>query len=111
MADEKKVKIACRVVNGTMLQLWRRGPDDGTGFRPMVKDGAAVRLRGPSAHEAGVGSTELLESAPIETEVPKAWADAWFEQNKESTFVTQGLVYVLPEEEAKEPSLPEGEAA
>lgn len=108
MSDEK-VKIACRVVNGMQLHVFKRGPDDGTGFRPMVKDGPMVRLAGPSAHEAGVGSTELLDADPCITEVPKAWADAWFEQNRENPFVAQGLIYMLPED--PEPSRPEGEAA
>lgn len=109
MAEEKKVRIACRVVNGTMIHLWKTGPDDGTGFHPTIKDGAGVRLVGPSSLGAGAGSTELLDAEPGLTEVPKVWADKWFEQNAENPFVAQGLIYPLEEQE--QPSRPEGEAA
>lgn len=110
MERRKTVTVACRVMNGLSVRLHKRGEDDGTGARPMIADGAPVRLAGPSSIDAGVGSTERLDEVPITTEVDAEWWGKWHEQNKLNPFVSKGLVYAL-EDRKEDPSSPESEAA
>ena len=73
-------RIACDVVNGVKLRLFKEGPDDGAGKRPPVIDGEAVVLKGPSARAAGTCSPAIGE--PCINLVSDEWWDKWVAQNR-----------------------------
>ena len=96
------VKVACKVVNGVMLQKWKRGFDDGTGDgeAPTVKDGLAFRLRGPSALHTGAGNTSGADLDPVINDVPDDFRFAdWLKQHEKSQFVADGFIYEVKDEE------------
>lgn len=99
--DRKKVRVACTVLNGLMIHKWKKGFDDGTGDgeAPMVRDGAGIRLNGPSALHAGTGNSGGVGLKPAFTEVDAEWFAAWLEQNKLNPFVAEGFVYEEKDDE------------
>lgn len=108
MADEQraKVKVGCIIPNGIMLQLWKKGFDDGTGDGETMpsKDGVGVRLNGPSTLNTGAGATHRGGSAF--TEVDAEWFGKWREQNKLNPLLAEGSIYeVKDEEQAARPLL------
>lgn len=100
--ERKLVKVACTVPNGLLIALRKPGYDDGTGFRPQVADGPAVRLNGPSSLHAGVGATTAGE--PVETEVDAEWMGRWLDQNAQNPLVTGRNVWVVEEKKDDEPA-------
>jgi hypothetical protein len=93
------VKVACSVVNGVMIRLYKEGYDDGTGdgIKPMVKDGPGVRLRGPSALYAGTANAGGDDLVPEITEVDAEWFAEWMKQNAQNPMVTFGAIRVADE--------------
>lgn len=103
--EKAKVKVACRHTNGLTIRLFRKGYDDGTGsgYQPIVADGAPVKLNGPSPLHAGAGATARPDLEPGITEVDRGFMELWLNQNRLNPFVTRGMVYVLgPVEEPGE---------
>ena len=94
------VKVACHVVNGLMIRLFKRGWDDGTGdgVAPMVVDGPGVRLTGIHAIHAGAGNTEAKTRPPGITEIDGEWFDRWLVQNQQNPFVKDGMIHLLKED-------------
>lgn len=102
MTDEKaKVRVACTITNGIMLQVWKPGFDDGTGKNPMIHDGAAVRLNGPSARDTGAGATHRTDVEPAITEVDADWWAAWKKQNTLNPYFDSGAIKELEDEGAR----------
>lgn len=100
--QQKKRRIACRVVNGVKLRLFKEGYDDGTGKKPMVVDGDAVVVAGPSGHGAGVGAPSGFGGGYSITEVDDAFWTAWVAQNEgKNPLLDGGEIYDLDEAEAK----------
>ena len=93
------MKVACKVLNGLLIQAWKPGYDDGTGdgVKSVIKDGPAVRLNGPSSLHAGAGNSSGAGLEPGITEVDGEWFAAWLEQNKLNPFVAEGLIYAIEE--------------
>jgi hypothetical protein len=108
-AERKKVKIACRIPNGIMIALWKPGFDDGTGdgVKPTIRDGAAIRLRGPSGIHTGVNATEGHGLLPGLTEVDEEWWGKWWAANPKNPFVVDKMIYLHdPEQEKTENPTP-----
>jgi hypothetical protein len=98
-------KVACRIVNGIAIHLGREGFDDGTGdgVKPWVRDGAIVRLKGPSSLMAGAGTTSpVLE--PVINEVDGEWIAKWFAQNAKNPIVTSKMVELVDEGKGPNPT-------
>jgi hypothetical protein len=92
------VKVACHLVNGMNIRLFRQGYDDGTGdnVRQVIQDGPGVRLNGPDGKSAGVGDPAGGKHLPPGvTEVDEEWARKWLAQNKLNPFVAEGLIYIV----------------
>jgi hypothetical protein len=100
MSERKMVKVACRIPGGLRVQLYKDGPDDGTGKPYRAKDGDAVLLDGPSVLHTGVGNTEGLGADPMLTEVDAEWFDAWLKQFANSPFVVSGDVSRFDEDDS-----------
>lgn len=98
------IKVACRVVNGIKLRLFKQGFDDGTGDgqRPTVVDGAAVTLKGPSSLNTGAGATAPSGLEPVINEVDQDFITRWLEQNAENPLRLQGMVYLADQPEVLE---------
>lgn len=81
MDGEKRetVKIACSHMNGMMLNLYTRRQGD-LGEPIMRREGAGVRLNGPSGVMGGTNAG--AEGEPGITEVDAEWWSKWLEQNK-----------------------------
>lgn len=94
------VKVGCRQPNGIALRLFRQGEDDGTGFRPQVQAGPAIRLNGPTSHiMAGVGDPTGNGGAFGTSEIPAEFWSAWVEQNKgKNPLLDDGFVFALDDE-------------
>lgn len=94
-------KVACTILNGIIICKWKRGFDDGTGDgeAPMVKDGPAIRLNGPTGQHAGTGNPSGAGLPPAFTEVPDDWGfDTWLEQNKMNPYVAEGFISLAKDE-------------
>ena len=98
--EKPKVKVACSVPNGLAIRLFKVGYDDGTGdnVKPMIGDGAGVRLNGPSALHTGAGNTSPTDLEPGITEVDAEWWGKWLAQNQQNPFVAERFVYEFKEE-------------
>jgi hypothetical protein len=95
-AERKMVQVACHIPNGIMIALWKPGFDDGTGdgVKPTIRDGAAIRLRGPSGLHTGVNATEGTHLEPGLTDIDSEWWDKWWAANQQNPFVMQKQVYL-----------------
>jgi hypothetical protein len=93
-----KIKVACHMENGVMLNLFKKGYDDGTGdgVAPTIRDGAGVRLNGPAGKSGG---TNGGESPPGVTEVDGEWFTKWLKQNELNPMVGMNLIYAMQEVE------------
>lgn len=104
MADEHRatVKIGCTIPNGIMLQLWKKGYDDGTGDGETMpsKDGVGVRLNGPSSLNTGAGATHRSDLFGV-TEVDAEWFGKWKEQNKLNPMFAEGAIHEVKDEAAR----------
>ena len=103
----QKVKVACHLVNGMMIRLFREGYDDGTGdnVRPMIVDGPGVRLNAPEGKLAGTGDPSGGKHLPPGiTEVEENWMRAWLKQNAQNPFVAEGLIYIIDEGQGPNPT-------
>jgi hypothetical protein len=104
-AERKKVQVACRVPGGIMSAHWKPGFDDGTGVKPTIRDGAAIRLNGPSGVHTGVNATEGSRDLPPGlTEIDAEWWDKWLAANPKNPFVTDKLVYLHEPEPPENPT-------
>lgn len=97
------VKVACHVLNGLAIRLFREARDPVSGGPTMVQDGVGVRLNGPSSAMSGAGNTSPEGLAPGITEVDEDWMKRWMEQNAQNPPVSMKQVYVL-DEETKDPN-------
>jgi hypothetical protein len=104
--EKKTVMVACSVVNGLTLRLFKHGRDD-IGSPIISVDGPKVILNGVSALYTGAGNTEGAGQAPGITEVDAGFMDAWVDQNRLNPLVDMGMVKVLEEgEDAPAPEWP-----
>lgn len=103
-----KVKVACRQINGVTIALFKPGYDDGTGsgYRPIVRDGSPVVLKGPSSLHTGAGNTGGAGLEAGITEVDADFMERWIAQNKDKNpLLNFGMIQVLgPADE--EPAAP-----
>lgn len=99
------VTVGCKVLNGVMIRLSKRGYDDGTGDgeRPFVHDGPGIRLNGPSALGAGTGDASGQGLEPGLTDVNAEWMASWLDQHKLDPLVTGGHVFVVDETKGENP--------
>jgi hypothetical protein len=98
------VKVACTILNGMTICKFKPGYDDGTGVKPMTRDGLAIRLNGPSSLGAGAGNSDGQGLEPGITEIPDDWGfDAWLKQNEQNPFVAEKLVYLVKDEDPNAP--------
>lgn len=97
------VKVACHVMNGLNIRLFREGRDPVSGAPATVPDGAGVRLNGPSSAMSGAGNTSPEGLAPGITEVDRDWIELWMKQNAANPLVSMKQVVVL-DEETKDPN-------
>ena len=104
--ERKMVQVACRVPNGIMIALWKPGFDDGTGdgVKPTIRDGAAVRLHGPSGLHTGVNATGGTGLEPGLTDIDGEWWDKWWTANQQNPLVTQKQVYLHEPEPPENPT-------
>lgn len=100
-------RIACTVVNGIKLRLFKDGHDDGTGKCPPVAFGT-VTLKGPSARVAGTASPGCGE--PCVTLVSDAFWMEWLAQNKgKNPLLDLGHIYDIDAVDAEKEE-PDGHA-
>jgi hypothetical protein len=97
----KLVKVACHVPNGIMIRRYKAGFDDGTGdnVKPMVHEGAAVRLNGTGALQTGAGSTHRDDIPPGITEIDAEWWAAWLGENAGNPLVTGKYIFAIKEDD------------
>lgn len=100
-----KVRVACRQINGVTIALFKPGYDDGTGsgYKPIVRDGDPIVLKGPSALHTGAGNTEGAGLEAGITHVDADFMERWLAQNKDKNpLLNMGMIQVLgPVEEEK----------
>jgi hypothetical protein len=101
------VQVACHVPNGIMIALWKPGYDDGTGdnVKPTIRDGAAIRLNGPSGLHTGINATDGLGLRAGLTYVDDEWWSKWLAANQQNPFVMQKQVYLFEPEKTENPTL------
>lgn len=99
-AKRATVTVGCKVPNGIMLNLWKKGYDDGTGDgeRPTIRDGVGIRLNGPSSINTGAGAPHR-DDLHAETEVDAGWWAKWAEQNKLNPYLVEGFIFEVKKEE------------
>lgn len=108
------VKVACRHANGLTIRRVIPGPDDGGGKFPLIPDGPAVRLNGPSGIHTGTGDASGEFAEPGYTDVEREWIEAWLEQNRETLLVKENFVYIVEDQKSDAPEAeqaPEGDRA
>ena len=87
-------RIACSIVNGIKLRLFKEGFDDGTGKCQVVAYGDPVTLNGPSARAAGTSAPSAGE--PCITLVSDEFWDQWRGQNEgKNPLLDLGHIYDL----------------
>lgn len=91
------VTIGCRITNGVVLRRHEEGPDDGTGAKRIVPCGPKVRLNGPPAIASGTTSPSAAHASPGLTKVDAEWWDVWSAENRKSTLIAGGFVFLVDE--------------
>lgn len=81
------VKVFCKIPNGVSLRLVKPF-DDGTGGKQQYPYGDPVILGGPRSPGAD------FSQEPVATDVAPEFWSKWLEQNKDSSLVTEQMVYV-----------------
>lgn len=102
MAGET-VTVACKLPNGLVLRLFRPKemsvPILGGGFRSetqFVDTGESLTLNGWAHRQNMAPQVQIIGQNggyALTHEVPKAFWDKWLEQNKDSDFVKNGIIF------------------
>lgn len=82
MDNEKQtVRVACYQANGLIISNFVQGRDE-MGAPRLLRDGAGVRLNGPSGTMSGTNDPSMAGGEPGITEVDAVFWAKWVEQNK-----------------------------
>ena len=97
----RTVTVACSVPNGVTLRLMERRFDDGTGYKPMVRVGDPVVLKGPSTAQGGVNN-HVGEGAHVMNEgIDHEWIEKWLKQNEKSPLVIRKDIFIAEDAEPR----------